>query len=71
MSALVHSGQYGRAHKLMDEAVGLGNDLGLLSEQADPATHELLGNIPQGLSHLALVNAAHALARAAPSEHPV
>ena len=65
VDALVHLGELGRARDLMEEGVGLANDLGLLSEQIDPHTGELLGNVPQGLSHLALVNAAFALERAA------
>lgn len=64
VSALAHNGQAERAIELMDEAVTLSNDLGLMSEQIDPSTRDLLGNIPQGLSHLALVNAAHALGSA-------
>lgn len=62
VSALAHNGQVERASALMDEAVALGNDLGLLAEQIDPDSGALLGNIPQGLSHLALINAAHAIA---------
>ena len=41
-----------------------GTNLGLLNEQIDPATGEMLGNVPQALSHLALVGAATALGEA-------
>jgi hypothetical protein len=42
----------------------LSNDLGLMAEQMEPESRELRGNVPQGLSHLAVVNAAFAIARA-------
>jgi GH15 family glucan-1,4-alpha-glucosidase len=40
-----------------------GGNLGLLNEQIDPASGAALGNVPQALSHLALIHAACALAR--------
>ena len=46
------------------DAAGYATTLGLLAEQVDPATGELLGNFPQAFSHLGLVNAAQALADA-------
>ena len=64
VDALALSGQLDQAHQLFERVNGYANDLGLLAEEIDPTTGELLGNFPQGFSHLALVNAAVNLAKA-------
>jgi len=46
------------ARRLYDRLLALRNDVGLLAEQYDPRVRRLLGNFPQAISHIALVNTA-------------
>ncbi|KZX22175.1 glycoside hydrolase family 15 protein [Rathayibacter tanaceti] len=57
-----YSGRLDEARTLMDRLVGLCNDVGLLSEEYDVEGRRHAGNTPQALSHLALVQAADAIA---------
>ena len=59
--ALAAVGRTDEAQSVLVRAAGYANDLGLLAEQVDNATGELLGNFPQAFSHLGLVIAAQAL----------
>jgi GH15 family glucan-1,4-alpha-glucosidase len=47
-----------QASGLFERLLALRNDVGLLAEQYDPGRRQLVGNFPQALSHLALVNTA-------------
>ena len=49
---------------MFERAAGFVNDVGLLAEEVDPETGELLGNFPQAFSHIGLVNAAWAISQA-------
>ena len=60
--AYAMTGQRDKALAQFERNAGLRNDLGLLSEEYDPGRKRLIGNIPQALSHIGLVNTAHNLA---------
>ncbi|MFF4490618.1 glycoside hydrolase family 15 protein [Streptomyces sp. NPDC001544] len=62
--AMALAGQADRASGVFERAAAYINDVGLLAEEVDPATGELLGNFPQAFSHIGLVNAAWAISRA-------
>jgi GH15 family glucan-1,4-alpha-glucosidase len=57
-SALACVGRHEEAIAAMDELVGMTNDVGILAEMIDPADGAHWGNLPQALSHLALINTA-------------
>jgi GH15 family glucan-1,4-alpha-glucosidase len=59
--ALALAGQPARARAVFERVVGFVNDVGLLAEEIDPSSGELLGNFPQAFSHIGLVNAAWAI----------
>ena len=57
------AGEVERARATFEQAIAYGNDVGLLAEEVDPASGELLGNFPQAFSHIGLVNAAWAISQ--------
>jgi GH15 family glucan-1,4-alpha-glucosidase len=61
---LAQQGELDEARVVFDKTLAIGNDLGLFSEEVDPRTGELLGNYPQGLTHLGHIDAEVALAEA-------
>ena len=62
--ALALADQVDRARVVFERAAAFANDLGLLAEEVDPETGELLGNFPQAFGHIGLVNAAWAISEA-------
>jgi alpha,alpha-trehalase len=59
--ALALGDQVDRARAVFERAASFANDLGLLAEEVDPTSGEMLGNFPQAFSHIGLVNAAWAI----------
>jgi GH15 family glucan-1,4-alpha-glucosidase len=58
VSALKMLGRHDQAKRMFDRLLNLRNDVGLLAEEYDPHANRHLGNYPQALSHIALINAA-------------
>ncbi len=66
---LAHQGRRNEARALFQRASACANDLGLFAEEFDSRAQQLLGNFPQGLTHLAHISAALAVdGSAAPLE---
>jgi GH15 family glucan-1,4-alpha-glucosidase len=64
VSALAQAGEVERAERLFDRLAGYANDVGLLAEEIDHESGELLGNFPQAFSHIGLIKAAYEIDQA-------
>ena len=58
VEALVFAKRYGEASEIFEKLCKRGNDVGLFSEEASVESGELLGNFPQALTHIGVMNAA-------------
>jgi GH15 family glucan-1,4-alpha-glucosidase len=67
INALASVGRTEDARRNLDALLGLQNDVGLLSEEYDPAAKRFLGNFPQAFSHIGLLSSLLALQDHAPS----
>jgi GH15 family glucan-1,4-alpha-glucosidase len=58
VNVLAQMGRIDEAEALFSRVTETANDLGLFAEEFDPDTGEMLGNFPQALTHLSVINAA-------------
>jgi GH15 family glucan-1,4-alpha-glucosidase len=61
VDSYVLTGQRDKAEALFEHLLSLGNDLGLYAEEYEPVARRQLGNFPQALTHMALINSARML----------
>ena len=62
-------GEIDEATRLFEQLLSLRNDVGLLAEEWDPVAKRQLGNFPQAMTHVGLVNSAFNLDRARKARH--
>jgi len=58
------AGEVDQATATFERAVAAINDVGLLAEEVDVPSGEMIGNFPQAFSHIGLINAAWAITQA-------
>ena len=63
IDALAQIGEEAKARQLFDQLLQCRNQFGILSEDIDPATHKLWGNLPQTYSMAGLINSANRLSK--------
>ncbi|WP_188757460.1 glycoside hydrolase family 15 protein [Edaphobacter acidisoli] len=61
VQSLAGIGRRSAAERLFQKLISRCNDVGLIAEEYDPDNRRFMGNFPQALSHIALINAARAL----------
>ena len=67
VDALILLGEREKARRYFEALLTCANELGLLSEEFDPESKQMLGNFPQAFSHLGLITSAVNLAGGAPN----
>ncbi|MBA3310688.1 MAG: glycoside hydrolase family 15 protein [Nocardioidaceae bacterium] len=69
--AFALAGEVDCAKACFETMTGFANDVGLLAEEIDSGTGEMLGNFPQAFTHIGLINAAYAIAEAERRPRPI
>ncbi len=64
------AGELDQATATFERAVKAISDVGLLAEEVDASSGEMIGNFPQAFSHIGLINAAWAIAQARQRTNP-
>jgi GH15 family glucan-1,4-alpha-glucosidase len=62
------AGRMAEAEELFERLLALRSPLGLLAEEYDSGRRRLVGNFPQGFSHLALIATAQTLSARTPAD---